>query len=1202
MPADFESFDSFLRALAVAPTTPAPVGTSRFRLGRRLGEGGFGVVHEVEDRERGGRLAAKFLRHPHPEWLVRFKNEFRALADLSHPNLVRLHELHNAGAQWFFTMELIDGGDLGALFGAPHATLRNAFAQVALGLCALHATGKIHRDVKPANVLVGRDGRCCLADFGLVLDVERAGATVIAGTPRYMSPEQSTRRPLGPASDWYSFGVMLAEAFGGVVPDREADTALMRPGAEPGDVPAGRLPPGAPPDLEQLCLALLQRDPEKRPSAAEILAVLTGASGAPRVATPSEIFVGRADLLELLGDALVKRPAVVLLHGPSGIGKSAVLGQFVARQGAGAVALTGRCYERELVPYKALDAVVDGLARYLRDLPEPAAAALLPRDVVALTQLFPVLEQARPVARAAKVGVAPSGDPAEVRRRGGVALRELLARLGDRHPLIVWVDDLHWGDADSAGLLAEILRPPDAPALLFVGSYRSDEGESPLLVRLAELRRTALSGLEVIERAVPLMAAADSRALAAAVLTDAGRDAGLAERIAEESGGNPLFAVQLTHEGEVGTAPTLDDFIRAKVARLPEPARRLLVAVAAAGRSVELSIAGELAGADQLREALDALRDARLLRSRDVGGSPGVEIYHDRVQRSVIADLSAEERARLCRGVADALERHGHDDAERLAVLLDEAGERARAAVYFERAADRAAAALAFDHAADLYRRALAARAGADRGPLLRRLIDALLCAGRAEEAAVTSLEAAALAGDVAARELRIGAAGALLVAGHFERGSALLAEAVAPLGIRLPKSKSGAVASLFWNELRLGLRGTEHAIRAEADVPADVLARIDGLWAGIAGFAVGNPLFTAALVPRFLRVALDAGEPLRLARALASRAMTLSIRRGTRARGTGGLVDQAERLVERIDSDAGRATVRLARGVLATAEARTDDAIASFRAAEGLLRAGTASAHAEIGRALTLRLHNVMSAGRIGALLAEAPAIIVESEERGNRMAASWMMSYVAWARTLQGRTEEGAALSRELEERWRGTSFPMLGAWLGAERASRQFHRSPGAAAAELEAGWDRGRKNGLLHSLPVRCHLGWMRARVRLADAIARKDRGALAASQRDADRFAREPVVSAVPLADLIRAGIRSARGDGDGALALLAAAEPRLEALHLEHVLAAVRRVRGRALGGDAGRALVARAESWLADQGVLRPDDWERFLLPGVWG
>src|SRR5258708_2726506 len=196
-----------------APLTPlaAPEssgGTGRFPVQRRLGAGSCGVVYDALDRERNTRVALKTLRVGTGRTLYRFKQEFRALADVSHPNLVSLYELLAEGEQWFFTMERIDGvtflehvrggeadgassafsspttPEVGAFMrgesswseagfvtalptalppGAPVAPivdrLRAALRQLAEGVCALHSAGKLHRDIKPSNVLVTAEGR-----------------------------------------------------------------------------------------------------------------------------------------------------------------------------------------------------------------------------------------------------------------------------------------------------------------------------------------------------------------------------------------------------------------------------------------------------------------------------------------------------------------------------------------------------------------------------------------------------------------------------------------------------------------------------------------------------------------------------------------------------------------------------------------------------------------------------------------------------------------------------------------------------------------------------------------------------------------------------------------------------------------------------------------------------------------------------------
>ncbi|KYG06565.1 hypothetical protein BE21_34015, partial [Sorangium cellulosum] len=271
---------AFLRQIArvpeVVPAAPIDADESgaflaagedppRFALRRRLGSGGFGTVYEAFDRKRGALVALKVLRRPDGRAIALFKQEFRALAGIVHPRLVRLYELHRDDARWFFTMELVSGTDVlthaRGEGGPDEARLRAAFREIAEGLAFLHDAGKLHRDIKPSNVMVDAAGAVKVLDFGLVADLNAPTAPVRAGTPRYMAPEQAAGLAVGPAADMYAVGVMLHQALTGRLP--------AQGGTAPAPGPAAR---DAPEDLDRLCRELLAHDPAARPTAREVAA------------------------------------------------------------------------------------------------------------------------------------------------------------------------------------------------------------------------------------------------------------------------------------------------------------------------------------------------------------------------------------------------------------------------------------------------------------------------------------------------------------------------------------------------------------------------------------------------------------------------------------------------------------------------------------------------------------------------------------------------------------------------------------------------------------------------------------------------------------------------------------------------------------------------------------------------------------------
>jgi hypothetical protein len=265
-------------------TAMATVIDSRYRLGQLVGRGGMSDVYRAVDELTGAEVAVKVVRSGDPVLSQRLAREARALRSVDHPNLVRLLDAGLVDSQAYLVMTYVDGLPLDVrLRGGPFSPKTTAAlgAAVADGLAYIHAHGIVHRDVKPANILMTARGQVCLADFGVARMADASSLTVAGttlGTVAYMAPEQLENHQVGPAADVWSLGIVLVECLTGRrLYTGAAAEVIARRLAEPVPVPAA-----LPEPWKALLAQMLARAPEQRPDAQAVAARLR----TPELAAP----------------------------------------------------------------------------------------------------------------------------------------------------------------------------------------------------------------------------------------------------------------------------------------------------------------------------------------------------------------------------------------------------------------------------------------------------------------------------------------------------------------------------------------------------------------------------------------------------------------------------------------------------------------------------------------------------------------------------------------------------------------------------------------------------------------------------------------------------------------------------------------------------------------------------------------------------
>jgi PAS domain S-box-containing protein len=665
-----------------------------FCRGRRQGNGGGNVL-----------IVRPAAKHPPPASLDRFAHEFTLKDELDGAWAVKPLALVREGGRTLLVLDDPGGEPLARLLGAPMevGSVLRLTVGIAAALGKLHQHGLVHKDLKPAHILVNcADGQVRLTGFGIASRLPRERQApeppeTIAGTLAYMAPEQTGRmnRSIDSRSDLYSLGVTLYQMLTGALPFTAADPMewVHCHIARKPVLPSVRLET-VPAAVSQIVMKLLAKTAEERyQTAAGVESDLRrclaeweahhrieefplGQHETPdRLLIPEKLY-GRereVDTLVAAFDRVVKSgaPELVLVSGYSGIGKSAVVNELhkvlVPPRGLFASGKFDQ-YKRD-IPYSTLVQAFQSLMRPLlgkRDTElaiwRSALLEALDPNARLMTDLIPELKliigEPPPV---------PDLPPQDQQPRFQMVFRRFLGVFArPEHPLTLFLDDLQWLDSATLDLIEHLIAHPDVRDLLLVGAYRDNEvgPAHPLARTLARLRSVGGRVREIV--LVPLRPEDVARLLADAVHMEPGRVRPLADLVLEKTAGNPFFTIQFLlalAEQELlafdpgiaawtwdlprirvkGFTDNLADLMAAKLSRLPTATQKALGQLACLGNVAKAgTLAVMHAEAEEATHAAlwDAVRSGLVLRSNTT-----YTFLHDRIREAAYALIPEGARA-----------------------------------------------------------------------------------------------------------------------------------------------------------------------------------------------------------------------------------------------------------------------------------------------------------------------------------------------------------------------------------------------------------------------------------------------------------------------------------------------------------------------------------------------------------------------------
>lgn len=661
----------------------------RYIVQEKLGAGGMGTVYTAKDRLTGETIALKrvlitsekLAQDSNTNFLTALATEFRMLAGLRHPHIVRVIDygfsFEEGQPQPYFTMEYLPASQTltKAANDQPLELQVRLLTEMLMALAYLHRRGVIHRDLKPDNVLVNSSGQVKVLDFGLALEAASQSEINLdegaVGTLAYMAPELFAEEAATVQSDLYAVGMLIYEIFTGRYPFNQKTITLLF-----NDI-MYHVPDMSmfDPELSELLTRLLAKDPAARPSSAEeVIRELCEATEQPLPPESIAIresflqasrFVGRSAEMEqlraALGQALDGQAAqIYLIGGESGVGKSRLLDEL--RTNAlvkGAMVLRGQGIAEGGLPFQLWRDIARELALNMEL--NPLEASILKEIVPDIATLLD-----------REVADAPQLSRGDGQQRLTLLLVDLLKR--QTSPIVLLLEDLQWAEGSLAPLKQLMTVREQLTHLLVTGTYRDDE-------------RPDLPNLFPAAHPIKLSRLDDAAMadLTQSMLGHVGTQEKVLDLLKRETEGNAFFMVETVRAlaedagtlSEIGNrtlprhifAGGVGQIIRRRLSRVPDSARPFLQEMAVAGRWLDWKIMQAISprSLEDINLFLTACTDAGVLEV--VEGR--WRFSHDKLRETLLRDLSESERHDLHRKIALAIEAAYPGDEGYYEILLE---------------------------------------------------------------------------------------------------------------------------------------------------------------------------------------------------------------------------------------------------------------------------------------------------------------------------------------------------------------------------------------------------------------------------------------------------------------------------------------------------------------------------------------------------